>query len=135
MAAAMNTHRILPSWLSLLCRVAVAVVCMGSISAHAMPRVAIPVLVAPPLEGQLNVNEATAEQWDLLPGVGPTTAARILAFVQKRPLSHTSQLMRIKGIGRKTYDRMKPFLVLTGATTLRIVKPGEPSPPADPTGG
>jgi competence protein ComEA len=139
MAAAMNTHRLLPSWLSLVCRVAVVVVCMGSVSAHAMPRVASPMLVAPPLEGQLNVNDATAEQWDLLPGVGPTTAARILAFVQRRALSHTSQLMRVKGIGRKTYERMKPYLVLTGTTTLRVAEPSEPEPPSqppvEPTGG
>lgn len=130
----MNSHSILPTWFSHACRIALVAICMGSASAHAMPRVATPMLVAPPLEGQLNINEATGEQWELLPGIGPTTAARILAFVQRRALTHASQLMRVKGIGRKTYDRMKPFLVLTGETTLRIAQPTLPqSPSPSPT--
>lgn len=133
----MNTHRILPSWFSHVCRIALVAVCMGSVSAHAMPRVATPMLVAPPLEGQLNVNDATTEQWELLPGIGPTTAARILAFVQRRALSHASQLMRVKGIGRKTYDRIKPFLVTSGETTLRIADPtprvADPTLPTSPS--
>lgn len=71
------------------------------------------------LEGQLNANEANAEQWDLLPGIGPATAARILEYVRRHPIKHTSQLMRVKGIGRKTYERIRPYLVLQGPTTLQ----------------
>ncbi len=71
------------------------------------------------LEGQLNANEASAEQWDLLPGIGPTTAARILEYVRRHPIRHPSQLMRVKGIGRKTYERIRQYLVLQGPTTLQ----------------
>ncbi len=104
-------------------RFAIAIACLAPSMAFAQPRPAVAAMMAPPLEGELNANEATADQWDLLPGIGPTTAARILEFVQKRRLTHASQLMRIKGIGRKTYDRIKPFLVLEGDTTLRVADP------------
>lgn len=85
-------------------------------------------MVAPQLEGQININSASAEQWDLLPGIGPTTAERILAFVKKKAVTHASQLMRVKGIGRKTYDRIKPFLVVQGETTLHPADPKTQTP-------
>jgi hypothetical protein len=105
-----------------------ALACLVPAIAVAQPRPVPIAMLAPPLEGTLNVNAATAEQWELLPGIGPTTAARILAFIAKKPLSHTSQLMRVKGIGRKTYDRIKPYLVLEGETTLRIAEPSAKTP-------
>lgn len=100
-----------------------ALACLVPAIAVAQPRPIPVAMLAPPLEGELNVNASTAEQWELLPGIGPTTAARILAFIAKKTLTHTSQLMRVKGIGRKTYDRMKPYLVLEGETTLRVAEP------------
>jgi DNA uptake protein ComE-like DNA-binding protein len=83
---------------------------------------AVPVLAmaAPRLEGQLNPNHATVEQWELLPGIGPTTAARIVEYVRKHPVRQLAQLMRVDGIGRKTFDKMRPFLTLAGETTLRV---------------
>jgi hypothetical protein len=97
---------------------------------------AVPVLVLaqPQLEGRLNPNTATVEQWELLPGIGPTVAGRIVEYVKKHPIRQLAQLMRVKGIGRKTYDKMRPFLILDGETTLRIagVEAG-PSPPSGPS--
>jgi DNA uptake protein ComE-like DNA-binding protein len=106
----------------------VALACIGAPLAfggqvHAAPRPLPAAFVAPPLEGQLNVNTATAEQLELLPGIGPVTAQRILDYVKQHPIKHPSQLMRIKGIGRKTYDRLKPYLVIEGETTLRVASP------------
>ena len=71
-----------------------------------------------PLQGQLNINTATAEQWDLLPGIGPATARKIVAYRQRRPFRSLSHVMRVKGIGRKTFADIRPYLTLTGATTL-----------------
>ena len=70
------------------------------------------------LRGQLNVNTATAAQWDLLPGIGPATAAKIVAYRTRRPFRSLSQLMRVKGIGHKTFADIRPYLTLTGETTL-----------------
>lgn len=70
------------------------------------------------LEGHININEASAEQLQLLPGVGPATAAKIVRYRERRPFAHPSHVMRIKGIGRKTFTRLRPYLVVEGETTL-----------------
>jgi|GEM_PF-885899 len=76
------------------------------------------------LEGQLNINTATQPQWELLPGIGPSTAAKIVEYRSKHPFADATQLMRVKGVGRKTFDRVKPFLSTKGETTLRAVGKG-----------
>jgi len=74
---------------------------------------------APRLQGQLNINTASSTQWQLLPGVGPAIAGRILAYREKRDFSDPLHLLRVKGIGRKTFAKMRPYLSLKGETTLR----------------
>jgi len=76
-------------------------------------------LVAPRLVGQLNLNTATEAELQLLPGVGPATAAKIVAYRERHLFRATIHLMRIKGIGRKRFDAMRPYLVVEGETTLR----------------
>jgi competence protein ComEA len=88
-------------------------------TAHAAVPMAGPFAVA--LQGQVNLNTATAEQLDLLPGVGPATAAKIIAYRDKRPFQSVRQLLRIKGIGPKRLEAMLPYLVLEGETTLQPV--------------
>jgi competence protein ComEA len=117
----MTTH----TPITLVRSLVLALACLVPAVAIAQPRPIPIAMMAPPLEGELNVNSASAEQWELLPGIGPTTAARILAFIAKRKVTHASQLMRVKGIGRKTYDRIKPYLVLEGETTLHVAQPQE----------
>ena len=70
------------------------------------------------LTGTLNVNDASADQWQLLPGIGPSTAAKVLDYRASHPFKTIEQVMRVKGIGRKTFNRIKPYLSTEGATTL-----------------
>lgn len=69
--------------------------------------------------GQVNLNEATAAQLDLLPSVGQKAAERIVAWRQKRPFKRVDELVRVKGFGRKRMLRLKPYLTLQGETTLQ----------------
>ena len=69
--------------------------------------------------GQVNLNEATVAQLDLLPGVGPKAAQRILAWRQKRAFKRVEELVRVKGFGKKRFLQLKPYLTLQGATTLK----------------
>lgn len=111
---------------SRLCRIFAAALAVSSVSAPicadatAMPSAA---LLKPRVEGQLNVNTATAEQWALLPGIGPATAAKLVTYRERHPFRRLSHVMRVKGVGRKTYAAIRPFLTIEGETTLRTSGP------------
>lgn len=89
---------------------------------HAAPTAATLVL-APVLEGQVNLNTATSEQLQLLPGVGPATAEKIIAYRERQPFRAVVHLKRIKGIGPKRFEAMRPFLAVEGETTLHVASP------------
>ncbi len=61
----------------------------------------------------INLNTATVEELQQLRGVGPATAARIVAWrEQEGPFKSVDQLMAIKGIGEKTLARFRDRLTL-----------------------
>lgn len=70
------------------------------------------------LSGVINLNEATVEQLDLLPGVGEKAAERIIHYRKKRPFKRAAELVRVKGFGRKKFAKLKEHLAVTGPTTL-----------------
>lgn len=74
------------------------------------------------LEGQININTATAAELEQLPGVGPAIAERIVSYRKDNPFKQRNQIMRVKGIGEKTFAKIKDYLVVEGDTTLRVVK-------------
>ena len=58
--------------------------------------------------GRININTATADQLDTLPGVGPSTAKAIITYrTQKGSFKKTSDLLNVPGIGPAKYDAMK----------------------------
>lgn len=56
---------------------------------------------------RISVNSAAADQLLLLPGVGPVTAERIIAG---RPFLRIEDLLRVKGIGDKTLERLRDHI-------------------------
>ncbi|MEL4504510.1 helix-hairpin-helix domain-containing protein [Luteococcus sp. H138] len=57
--------------------------------------------------GVLDLNKATAEQLDTLPGVGPVTAQRILDWrTAHGRFSRVEELQEVDGIGPKTYSNI-----------------------------
>lgn len=70
------------------------------------------------LSGVVNLNQATSLQLQMLPGVGEKTADAILAYRQKTKFSRTEDLVQVKGLGKKKFEKLKPFLAVTGPTTL-----------------
>jgi len=89
------------------------------ILAFALLAVAATALPAAAAEGQVNVNQASAEQLALLPRVGPAIAQRIVEFREENgPFEQLEDLMLVRGIGEKTYDLIAPRATLSGDTTL-----------------
>lgn len=77
------------------------------------------------LSGVINLNQADEEALELLPGIGPSRAAAIVEYRKNRPFKRVDDLVRIKGIGKKTMVKLRPYLAVSGQTTLTVEQPGE----------
>lgn len=65
----------------------------------------------------VDLNAAGAEELALLPGIGPSIAARIVRDRDARgPFASVDDLRRVKGIGTATLDRVRPFATAGQAT-------------------
>lgn len=75
------------------------------------------------LVGVVNVNTATPEQLELLPGVGPARARAIIEHRKEHgPFAEVEDLRQISGIGEKALERIRPHCTLRGKTTARLVR-------------
>ncbi len=63
-----------------------------------------------PGDPPVNVNTATAEELQQIPSVGPVTAANILAARAERPFQSIEDLDRVRGIGPKTLEKIRPYV-------------------------
>lgn len=66
-----------------------------------------------PSKGSLrvNINTATLEELETVPGIGPALAGLIVAG---RPYATIEELERVRGIGPATVDGMRPFVKVEG---------------------
>jgi len=78
-------------------------------------------------DGRVILNRASALELQRLPGVGAKRAAAILELRQRLGrFRQPGDLLRVRGIGRRTLERMLPQLVLdggdgsSGATGARV---------------
>ena len=68
----------------------------------------------------VNLNSATVTELMQLPRVGARTAERIVAFrKQHGGFRRTEELMNVKGIGEKSFSKLKPFLSLGVTVSAR----------------
>ncbi|MGQ9553875.1 MAG: helix-hairpin-helix domain-containing protein [Anaerolineae bacterium] len=60
---------------------------------------------------RININSASAQELEALPGIGPALAARIVAYRQEQgPFSTIEELGNVSGIGPRTLDQLRPFI-------------------------
>jgi competence protein ComEA len=60
----------------------------------------------------IDVNTADAAELIRIPGVGPVTAQSILTARADRPFSSVDDLERVKGIGPKTLEKIRPYVIV-----------------------
>jgi len=71
-------------------------------------------------QGVVNVNTASVQELQLLPRVGPALAKRIVEFREKHgPFKSPQELMRVSGIGEKSFAMLSPYVSISGTTTLK----------------
>ena len=96
----------------------------------------------------IDLNTATAEQLQQLPGVGPVTAKSIVDFRKKSgPFRRTADLLAVRGISEGRFKQIQPYVMVAPAkaagngkppvapsktTTLPKPPPASPPKPATP---
>jgi len=61
----------------------------------------------------ININTASLDELDSLPGIGPTIAQRIIDYrTQNGPFTKIEQIMDVSGIGPSTFDEIKNLITI-----------------------
>jgi competence protein ComEA len=65
--------------------------------------------------GLVNINIADAAQFETLPGIGPSTAAKIVAFRDENGQFATiEEIMNVPGIGQGKFDQLQGLITVAG---------------------
>jgi len=72
----------------------------------------------------VNLNTATVAQLEALPGIGARTAERIVEHRQKHGgFKKIEDLMQVRGVGEKSFLKLKPMLTVAAAKAERPAPP------------
>jgi competence protein ComEA len=62
---------------------------------------------------KININTASAEELSQLKGIGPSHAAKIVAYREKNgPFKMPQDLTQVSGIGQKTFETNQEFIIV-----------------------
>jgi competence protein ComEA len=67
---------------------------------------------ASPGSGLIDVNHASEEELDTLPGIGPVTAAKITAARQEASFASIDELLQRGVVGQATFDKIRPLITV-----------------------
>ena len=81
----------------------------------AAPAVSTAAHIEPTQPQILDLNTATSEQLQQLPGIGPVIAERIIAYrTENGPFSTVGELMNVSGIGEKKLEAIWDLVTIGG---------------------
>ena len=67
----------------------------------------------PEIKEKIHINRATAKELELLPGIGPVLAKRIISLRQsKGGFAKVEDLMEVDGIGSKKLEEIKNWVII-----------------------
>jgi competence protein ComEA len=93
----------------------------ATVRVSAAPRAAAPKTKAP--VRPVNLNTATVTELMQLPKVGAKTAERIVSWRKEHGgFRRPEELMHVKGIGEKGFQRLKPYLQASAAVPTAVVR-------------
>ncbi len=58
----------------------------------------------------VNINTATEHVLKTLPGIGPVIAKRIVTYRTDHPFTKIDDIMQVKGIGPKLFEKIKKLI-------------------------
>ncbi len=81
----------------------------------------------------VNINTATSEELQLVPGIGPATADKILQMRKSYgAFKSVDDLLAIRGLGPKRLEKMRKYLTVGKLTVAKPTMPTAKSvPPAE----
>jgi len=78
-------------------------------------RESVPQETEPPVRFPIDLNTATLEQLQALPGIGPVLAKRIVSYREENgPFSAAGDLMLVEGIGEKRMEEILDLISIGG---------------------
>ena len=85
----------------------------SSISLHSNDAQIVADKDLPIVDGKININTASAEDFMLLPGIGQTLAKRIIDYREKYgPFSQLDDLKKVSGIGETRFNALLEYITV-----------------------
>jgi competence protein ComEA len=71
------------------------------------------------IDQKIDINTASATELATLPGIGDSKAKAIVEYRAADPFQTIEDLKKVKGIGDKTFESLRPNLMVSEASTKK----------------